>query len=69
MFFGTVYDKRYRIVGTHVAGSRDECARVLFERFPKAATVTTTIAYERGGAWHDGHRDIRWINRRDVRAA
>lgn len=64
MFYGKIYNpSKTRVIDSATAETREAVAAILFDRNPKAKTVTTSKAYERNGEWHDMSSDIRWIDR------
>ncbi|MBV9976757.1 MAG: hypothetical protein JO105_15330 [Hyphomicrobiales bacterium] len=64
MFVAAIYSRQGR-VDEAFAGTREQAARELFARHPKARDVTTGIATwdERAGNWRDLGRDIRTVAR------
>ncbi len=79
MIYGHCYRTPGRILGYTVGETRDHVATVLFRRYPKALTVSTSDAFrpvggnfERvvfvdGVGYANATTDVRWIDRRNFK--
>lgn len=68
MFYGSVCSKNGRVLDFEVAASRVEVARILFERRPKAKTVSHCNAHLYNNTWYAAG-DVRWTDRYEFERA
>lgn len=67
MFWARTTDKSGRTRKEAFALTRERAAEQVLMLDPKKNVASTSIAIADGqGGWRDSHRDIRWINRRDL---